>query len=49
MYGLIALGPTTADAAGIGVHLRVETFRGRLREDITRMSAWELARRRHRD
>jgi hypothetical protein len=23
MYGLIALGPTTADAAGIGVHLRV--------------------------
>ena len=23
LYGLIALGPTTAEAAGIGVHLRV--------------------------
>jgi len=51
LCGLIALGPTAAEAAGIGVHwggMR-KTFRGRLQGDTIRMSAWERARRRHRD
>jgi hypothetical protein len=49
LCGLIALGPTAAEAAGIGVHLggMRKTFRGRLQGNTIRMS--ERARRRHRD
>ena len=48
---LIALGATTAEAAGIGVHLRghAQNIPGRLLGDTARMLAWERARRRHRN
>ena len=50
--GLIALGATTAEAAGIGVHLRGHAQnipRAVAGGDTTRMSAWEQARRHPRD
>jgi hypothetical protein len=48
LCGPIALGSTTAEAAGIGVHLRVHAQNIPWAGDTTRMPAWERARRRHR-
>ena len=50
LYGLVALGPTTAEAAGIGVHLRghAQNIPRAVAGDTTRISAWERARRGHR-
>ena len=51
LCGLLAPGATTAEAAGIGVHLRVHAHNipRALQGGTTRMSAWERARRRHRN
>jgi hypothetical protein len=48
---LIALGATTAEAAGIGVHFRVhaQNIPGAVAGDTARMPAWERARRRDRN
>jgi hypothetical protein len=49
--GVIAVGSTTAEAAGIGVHLRVhaQNIPRAVAGELTRMSAWKRVRRRHRD
>ena len=46
----IAPGATTAEAAGIGVHLTVhaQNIPRAAAEDTARMPEWERARRRHR-
>jgi hypothetical protein len=42
LCGLVALGRTAAEAAGIGVHLRghAQNIPRAVAGDITRMSAW---------
>jgi hypothetical protein len=51
LCGVIALGAAAAEPAGIGVHLRghAQNIPRAIAGDTTRMSAWERARRRHRD
>ncbi len=51
LCGVIALGATVAEAAGIGGHLRghAQNIPRAVAGDTTRMSTWERARNRRRD
>ena len=51
LCGLVALGPTTAEAACIGEHMRVhaQNMPQALAGRHNRMPAWARTRRRHRD